>query len=108
MTMMFICMLCGGTSMKIPQYAKDAAAEGLRARELFPKPPGLTAEQAGKLGISSGVERAKQIIREEGLTDADLQSMRRFYARFRNYHTPRAEVAIMLWGGRRFLERISR
>jgi hypothetical protein len=92
--------------MKIPGYAKEAAAEGLRARELFPKKPGLTKEEAGKLGINSGVERAKQIIREEQLEEHDLRSMARFYARFRNYHTPRAEVALLLWGGREFLEEI--
>jgi hypothetical protein len=93
--------------MKIPQYAKDASRKGLAARELFPKPPGLTKEQAVALGINSGVERAKQIINSDALSDQDVRSMRRFYARFRNYRTPRAEVAIMLWGGRRFLERLS-
>lgn len=92
--------------LKIPAYAKQAAAEGLRARELFPKKPGLDREQAAKLGIISGVERAKQIVRDEYLEDHDLQSMRRFYARFRNFHSPRAEVAILLWGGRAFLQRI--
>lgn len=94
--------------MKIPQYAKDAAERGLLLREEFPKPPGLTKEQAARLGINSGVERAKQIINEAELSEYDLQSMRRFYARFKNYRTPRAEVAIMLWGGRKFLERISK
>ena len=94
--------------VKIPQYAKAAAAEGLRAREMFPKKPGLDAQQAAKLGINSGVERAKQIVREEYLEDYDLQSMRRFYARFRNRHTPRAEVAILLWGGRKFLETLEK
>ena len=94
------------TRLKIPSYAKAAAAEGLRARELFPKKPGLDAAQAAKLGINSGVERAKQIVREAYLEEHDLRSMSRFYARFQNQHSPRAEVAILLWGGRRFLERV--
>jgi hypothetical protein len=94
--------------MIIPQYAKEAARKALVLREGFPKPPGLTREEAARIGINSGVERAKQLIRERELGEYDLMSMRRFYARFRNYHTPRAEVAIMLWGGRRFLERISK
>jgi hypothetical protein len=92
----------------IPAYAKAAAQKGLLAREAFPKKPGLTKEEAGKLGIVSGVERAKQIVREEYLSDLDVQSMRRFYARFRNMRTPRAEVAILLWGGRKFLEKLSK
>lgn len=93
--------------IKIPQYAKDAAQKALVARNAFSKPPGLTKEQASALGINSGVERAKQIIASEYLEEHDLKSMKRFYARFRNYRTPRAEVAIMLWGGREFLEEIT-
>lgn len=58
--------------MKIPQCAKDAARKGFAAREIFPRPLGLTKEQAAAMGINSGVEHAKQLIATDTLTDEGL------------------------------------
>ena len=87
--------------IKVPYYAKLVARQGLIERER--NNAGLTKSQASKLGIVSGVERARQIIRNKYIKEKDLRSMARFYLRFRNQRTPRTETAIRLWGGRRFL-----
>ena len=86
--------------IKIPYYAKFSASEGLKERNF--NNAGLTKEQAKKLNINSGVERAKQIIRNRYLQEDDLKSIARFYLRFRNCRTKRCETALKLWGGRRF------
>lgn len=81
-------------------YAKQSAKDGLNERR-FNK-AGLTKQQADKLNINSGVERAKQIIRSKTLSESDGKRVKAFYSRFRNCKTPRCETAIKLWGGRRF------
>lgn len=86
--------------IKIPYYVKKAAVESLREREI--NKAGLTKSKAQKLGIFSGVERAKQIIRNKYLKEDDLKAIARFYLRFRNCKTKKCETAIKLWGGRRF------
>ena len=86
--------------IRIPFYAKLDASQGLRERKI--NKAGLTKEQAQKLGINSGVQRAKQILRNKFLDEKDAKSVARFYLRFRNLKTPRAETAIKLWGGRKF------
>lgn len=43
-----------------------------------------------------------KIIRSETLSEEDAKRVAAFYSRFRNCRTPRCEVAIDLWGGRRF------
>lgn len=86
--------------MKIPVYAKKSALKGLELRKT--KGGGLTKKEADKLKIQSGVERAKQIIKNKYLYEEDLKSIGKFYIRFRNCNTPKCEVAHLLWGGRRF------
>lgn len=88
--------------IKVPQYAKSAAKRGLRDRERFSNPPGLTREEARRKGIASGVERARQLKRSETISEKDARRVAAFYSRFRNCKTPRCETAIDLWGGRRF------
>jgi hypothetical protein len=90
--------------LKVPFYAKLEASRGLRER--LRTKAGLTKEEAKVLGIQSGVERAKQIIRNKYIYEDDLKSMARFYLRFRNRRTARSENAIQLWGGRNWLNLI--
>ena len=90
--------------LPVPQYAKEKAREGLNERKQYPpsKKPGLDKEQARKLGINSGVERAKQLIKNKSIPKEDAKRVAAFYNRFRNKRTKRAETAIDLWGGRKF------
>lgn len=90
--------------LRIPAYAKKAARDALALR--FKLPPdkrfGLDKAQARALGINSGVERAKQLVREKSLGFLDASRVAAFYLRFRNRTGFRAEGSIGLWGGRRF------
>jgi len=86
--------------IKIPQYAKSQAKQGLKERKT--NSAGLTKIEAKVKGISSGVERAKQLIRNKYLNENDAKAVARFYSRFKNCKTSRCETAIKLWGGRTF------
>jgi hypothetical protein len=90
--------------LKIPQYAKDSARKGLKYN-LFvsnSQKVGLTKQEAKRQGINSGIERAKQLIKQTSLSLEDAKSVARFYLRFRNCKTKRCEMALNLWGGRKF------
>jgi hypothetical protein len=86
--------------IRIPFNAKKSAIDGLRERES--NKAGLTKTEAQKLGIYSGVERAKQLIDRIFIDEKNAKQVARFYLRFRNCKTKRCETAIKLWGGRRF------
>lgn len=86
--------------IKIPKYAKKEAKEGLEERKS--NKAGLTKEEANRKGIDSGVERAKQLIRNKYLGEEDAKKVARFYNRFKGCKTSRCETAIKLWGGRKF------
>ena len=92
------------TRLLIPKYAKDEARKALIKRRSLPKSKkfGLIKEKAQRLGINSGVQRAKQITRSTYLDLEDAKSVARFYQRFKNKRGPRAKGAISLWGGRAF------
>jgi ribosomal protein L13E len=92
--------------IKIPKYAKKEAERGLREKKH--NKAGLNKWQASKLGIASGVERAKQLMRNQYLNTEDAKKVARFYFRFRNKSSPRAETAIRLWGGRKFGEMMAK
>lgn len=93
----------------IPKYAKSKALNALKKRESLPeyKKFGLDKDEANKLKINSGVERAKQIIRSESLPLEDAKRVAAFYNRFKNCHTPKCEGAIDLWGGRQFGKKLA-
>lgn len=86
----------------IPSYAKRDAKKALQERNKFSDKPGLNIREARKAGVSSGVARAKQLVNSKTLSVKDAKAVGRFYDRFKNCRTPRCEVAIDLWGGRRF------
>lgn len=96
-------------NIPIPNYAKSRAANALKKRESLPsyKKFGLDKKEASKLRINSGVERAKQIIREDSLDKEDAKRVAAFYNRFKNCNTPKCEGAIDLWGGRKFGKKLS-
>lgn len=91
-------------NLKIPTYAKREARKALEERRKLPESRkfGLDKKEAEKLGINSGVERAKQLIRSDSLPIEDVKAVARFYQRFRNCRTKNCEYSIKLWGGRRF------
>lgn len=88
----------------IPKYAKEKATKALELRKKLPpsKKFGIDKTKAKELGIASGVERAKQIIKEDKIPIKDAKKIARFYSRFKNCKTDKCEGAINLWGGRRF------
>jgi len=92
------------TYVSVPEYAKVAARRGLRLRKLASSSRkfGITREQANKLGIDSGIERAKQLIREKRITESKAKRIARFYSRFKNCFTPKCEGAHLIWGGRKW------
>jgi len=89
---------------KIPKYAKEEAMAGLNFNSNVSKSRkvGLSKSQAKKLGIKSGVVRAKQLIRNKTLSYDDIKSIASFYNRFKKCKTIRCEMALSLWGGRKF------
>lgn len=90
-----------------PEPVRAAARRGLELRRLTGR-GGLDREQAGRLGIGSGVARAEQLAGGEALTLTDLKRMKAFFARhdgerernarLANERSP-ANVAWLLWGG---------
>ena len=90
--------------IKVPLLAKEEARNGLRYNRSVPdsKKVGLSKSEASELGINSGIQRAKQLIRSKTISEEDARAVARFYQRFRNCRTKRCEVAISLWGGRKF------
>jgi hypothetical protein len=96
--------------IKIPVYAKREAEQWLKIRDTLPKSKqfGIDKSEASKLGINSGVERAKQIIKESHLPMKDAKRVAAFYDRFKNCTTFKCEGAIGIWGGRKFGKKLSR
>lgn len=90
--------------LRITKEAKLKARTALKKRNKLPesKKFGITKKVASRLGIFSGVERAKQLIRQTHLDMKDAKRVAAFYQRFRNKKGERAEGAIDLWGGRAF------
>lgn len=90
--------------LKVPKYAKRLARKALEERKKLPpsKRFGITKNEARRMGIASGVERARQIIRSKSLPEKDARRVAAFYQRFKGCTTPKCEGAIKLWGGRRF------
>lgn len=87
----------------IPMYARDAAQQGLELRRQYAgEKPGLTDAEARRTRIRSGVRSALIISRSKTLSIERAKAAARFYLRFRNCATERCEIALLLWGGRRW------
>lgn len=89
----------------VPEYAREAARRGLEERKL--NKAGLDKAEAQKLGINSGVERARQLVRSKTISVKDAKRIGAFYDRFKNQDSARSETALRLWGGRRFGMRLA-
>lgn len=96
--------------LKVDALAKARARLALRKRKTLPdsRKFGLDKKQAKRLGINSGVERAKQISRSKYLPKEDAKAVARFYNRFKGCRTEKCEGSIDLWGGREFGRKASR
>lgn len=90
--------------IRVPRYAKEAARKGLEERKSLPQSRkfGLTREQANSMGIASGVQRARQLIRQRNISESSGKRIAAFYSRFKNCQTEKCEGSLSLWGGRRF------
>jgi hypothetical protein len=95
--------------LPIPQSAKKAASRALESRNKLAvsKRYGLDKEQAKRLKIASGVERAKQIKNSSSLSLDDAQAVCRF-KRFLPANTPKKRGAVGLWGGAGFIRNACR
>lgn len=88
-----------------PQSVADAAARGLELRKKH-KRGGISAQEAGKAGIGSGVVRATSLKNRQKLSPKTIGQMVSFFARHSAYkknHTmnpPSASlISWLLWGG---------
>lgn len=90
--------------IRVPNLAKEEAKNALRYNLSVSqsKKVGLSKAEASKIGINSGIERAKQLINNKFISNEDAKAVARFYQRFKNCKTKRCEMAISLWGGRKF------
>jgi hypothetical protein len=91
--------------LKIPIYAKRKAKSALLLNSKLPKSLkfGLTKMEARKLGITSGTDRAKQIIRNKYLSEDDIKAVCRFSRFLYRTRTLRTQGVIDLWGGEMFI-----
>ena len=95
--------------IKVTKEAKQKAKEALKFNKKNPKRAvGLTKEESIALGIDSGVQRAKQLIRNKSISIEDARKVRNFYNRFKGCRTRRCEQAINLWGGREYGKFVTR
>ena len=94
--------------LKITKQAKEKAKKALELRKKLPKSKkfGITKKEAEKLGINSGVERAKQIVRNDFLVkEKDIKAVCRFKRWTNRKQTLRVKGAVDLWGGKRFIKK---
>lgn len=92
----------------ISAMAKREATRALLKRMAMVKSKrfGISEAEARKLGIKSGVERAKELMRKKYLTLQEAKKVAAFHQRFKNCRTPKCEGAIDLWGGRTFGKKV--
>jgi len=104
--------------IKVPKYAKKNAKKGLDNRKNASKSEkfGLSPSEAKTKGISSGVSRARQLIREDKIRESTAKDIKSFLSRFHgmasnNGYTDKILGSIQLWGGnrnKRFLKYLQR
>jgi len=93
---------------KPPKSVADAAARGLELRKKNKGKGGLSAQQASKQGIGSGVSRAVSLKNRNNLSPSTVRRMKSFFARHEgnkkaNKGVPLAKdkgyISWLLWGG---------
>lgn len=94
---------------KPPKSVADAAKKGLEYRRRSGR-GGLSVQEAGKLGIGSGVQRAINLSNRNTLSPATIRRMKNFFSRHEKNKSidtkykdrpwmDRGHVAWLLWGG---------
>jgi len=94
--------------LKIDKLAKQKAKQALELRDSLSKSKkfGLDKNQANILGINSGVERAKQIVRSDYITnDDDIKAICRFKRWLPRKRTQKVQGSIDLWGGEKLIKK---
>lgn len=89
-----------------PKKVAEIAAKGLELRKKFGR-GGLSAKEAGELGIGSGVVRATSLKNRQKISPETIKRMLSFFARHEGYlpkvsdkqNPTAAEISWMLWGG---------
>lgn len=90
-------------SFSVPQTVRNNAKRGLELRREH-KRGGLSAKQAKKEGVGSGVQRASDL-KSGSVSYETVKRMKSFFARhsaFKEHHkdkTSRAYISWLLWGG---------
>jgi hypothetical protein len=90
------------------QKIRDNASKGLEYRKEAPKSRkgGLTASQASKYGIGSGVQRAVTLINDKYISPKTIKRMYSFFSRHSVYkdnhdhkNPNRSYISWLIWGG---------
>tara|TARA_Y100000004_G_scaffold85075_1_gene95489 strand:- start:5339 stop:5617 length:279 start_codon:yes stop_codon:yes gene_type:complete len=86
--------------MKYPvyKYAKQKSKEALEWNKKQPR--------SKRVGTLIGRVRARQLIRDDFVTEATAKRIVAFYDRFKGCGTERCEQALNLWGGRKYGKRL--
>lgn len=94
--------------LKIPIYAKVKARNALILNSKLPKSKrfGLTPKEANKLGINSGITRARQLINNKYVHEDDMKSICRFSRFLKIKRTEKVQGVIDLWGGEKFIKEV--
>ncbi len=93
--------------LKITKKAKARARKALEIREKLPKYKrfGLSKEKARKLGITSGVARAEQLIKNDYIDYKGASDIARFSRWLSRPRTKKIQGSIDLWGGEDFIKK---
>jgi len=93
--------------LKVTIEAKRLAKNALQRRReaTESKKFGLTRKDASKLGINSGVARAKQLIKSDSITFGDAKRVCAFSRFLNRKRTFKVQGAIDLWGGEKFIKK---
>jgi hypothetical protein len=91
---------------KPPKGAQEAARRGLELREEH-KRGGIGTQEAGELGIGSGIQRANDLKSGDRMSPRSVRRMRNFFNRHRQYKTrghhrdktSASYISWQLWGG---------
>lgn len=92
---------------KPPEAVQNAAKRGLELRRQYGR-GGLSSQEAGKLGIGSGVVRATNLSNGDPVSEETIMKMWRYFQRFKNNHAENTQpdggpsagyIAWLLWGG---------
>ena len=94
-------------NFKPPKEVRDVAKKGLEFRKKFHR-GGLSSQEAGKLGIGSGIIRAVNLSNGKNVSPRTIQRMHNYFSRHASdkksgWSNPKnptnGYIAWLLWGG---------